>query len=57
MPQPLILDFCLKDRLWFFKKKLVEVFEMSGSFVGKKQDKDWEVDENLLLKGWEVQKD
>lgn len=30
---------------------------MAGSFVGKKQDKAWEIDENLLLEGWEVQKD
>ena len=30
---------------------------MSSSIVGKKQDKAWEIDENLLLEGWEVQKD
>lgn len=30
---------------------------MAGSFVEKKQDKARETDENLLLEGWEFQKD
>ena len=55
MAQPLILVLCLKDRLCL--KKLVIFLKMSGSFVGKKQDKAWERDENLSLVGLEVQKD
>ena len=55
MAQPLTLDSFLKDRLWL-KNKLVVFLKMSGSFGGKKQDKAWEINENLLLEGWEVQK-
>lgn len=56
MAQPLTLDSCLKDKLCF-KNKLVVFLKMSGSFVGKEQDKAWEVDGNLRLEGWEFRKD